>query len=42
MAIFEKRWFMCDLARQRSFVREEFALWLDALARLGYNGVGMY
>ena len=39
---FERRWFMCDYARQRSFVREEFSLWLDALARLGYNGIGIY
>lgn len=39
---FERRWFMCDYARQRSFVREEFLLLLDGLARLGYNGVGMY
>jgi len=40
--VFEKRWFMCDYARQRVFVREEFLLWLDALKRLGYNGIGMY
>lgn len=33
---------MCDFARQRSFVRKEFLLWLDALSRLGYNGVGLY
>jgi len=39
---FERRWFMCDYARQRAFVREEFILWLDALKRLGYNGIGMY
>lgn len=39
---FERRWFMCDYARQRSFVREEFSLLLDGLARLGYNGVGIY
>jgi len=39
---FERRWFMCDYARQRSFVREEFSLLLDGLARLGYNGVGLY
>ena len=25
---------MCDFARQRSFVRKEFLLWLDALSRL--------
>jgi len=41
-AAFERRWFMCDYARQRTFVREEFILWLDALKRLGYNGLGMY
>ena len=40
--IFTKSYFMCDLARQRSFVRGEFILWLDALSRLGYNGVGLY
>ena len=40
--VFERRYFMCDYARQRSFVREEFLLWLDALARLGYNGIGLY
>ena len=40
--IFERRWLMCDLARQRTFVREEMTLWLDALARLGYNGLGIY
>ncbi len=39
---FERRWFMCDYARQRSFVREAFSLFLDGLARLGYNGVGLY
>ena len=40
--LFQKRYFMCDFARQRSFVREEFLLWLDAFSRLGYNGVGLY
>lgn len=39
---FTRRYFMCDYARQRTFVREEFSLLLDGLARLGYNGVGMY
>ena len=39
---FTKRYFMCDFARQRSFARREFSLWLDALSRLGYNGVGLY
>ena len=40
--VFDRRWFMCDLARRRVFVRDEFILWLDALARLGYNGLGIY
>ncbi len=40
--VFDRRWFMCDYARLRTFVRDEFELWLDALARLGYNGLGMY
>lgn len=39
---FTKRYFMFDYARQRSFVRGEFLLCLDALSRLGYNGVGLY
>ncbi len=40
--VFDRRWFMCDLARQRVFVRDEFIMWLDGLARLGYNGLGIY
>ncbi len=40
--IFDRRWFMCDFARLRVFVREEFTLWLDAFQRLGYNGLGIY
>ncbi len=40
--IFDRRWFMCDYARLRVFVRDEFILWLDALQRLGYNGLGIY
>ena len=40
--LFTKRYFMFDYARQRSFVRSEFLLCLDALSRLGYNGVGLY
>ncbi len=40
--MFERRWFMCDFARLRLFCREEFSLWLDALVRLGYNGLGIY
>ena len=39
---FDRRWFMCDYARQRTFIRDEFVLWLDALQRLGYNGLGIY
>jgi len=41
-APFERKWFMCDYARQRVFIRDEFILWLDALKRLGYNGLGIY
>lgn len=40
--VFDHRYFMFDFARQRTFVREEFSLLLDGLARLGYNGVGIY
>ena len=40
--VFESRFLMCDYARQRTFVKEEFVLILDGLARLGYNGVGLY
>lgn len=39
---FERIWYMCDYARQRVFVREEFLLWLDKLKSLGYNGIGLY
>lgn len=39
---FDRRWFMYDLARQRTFVRDEFILWLDAFQRLGFNGLGLY
>ena len=39
---FERIWYMCDYARQRVFVREEFLLWLDKLQSLGYNGIGLY
>ncbi len=39
---FIHRYFMCDYARERSFVREEFSLLLEGLSRLGYNGVGLY
>ncbi len=40
--IFDRRWFMYDLARLHDFNREEFILWLDAFERLGYNGLGLY
>ncbi len=42
MKHFDRRWLMCDLARQRVFVKDEFTLWLDVLERLGYNGLGIY
>lgn len=40
--VFNRRWFMWDLARQRTFDRNEILDWLDGLQRLGYNGVGLY
>jgi hypothetical protein len=42
MPVFQRRWFMFDFARQRTFDREEFCLFLDGLHRLGYNGLGLY
>ena len=42
MAVFKRRWFMWDLARQRRFDREEFLLVINKLADLGYNGLGLY
>ena len=39
---FEKRWFMLDYARMRSFDRTEMTLLLDVLGRCGYNGIGLY
>lgn len=42
MPVFQRRWFMFDFARQRTFDREEFRLFLDGLHRLGYNGLGLY
>ena len=40
--VFEKRWFMTDFARLRTFERDEIILWLDKLSELGYNGLGVY
>ena len=40
--VFEKRWFMTDFARLRTFERDEIILWLDKLSELGYNGYGLY
>ncbi len=37
-----KRWFMLDLARERTFVREEFLMILDKLKDFHYNGLGLY
>ncbi len=42
MAVFKRRWFMWDFARQRRFDREEFLLVISKLADLGYNGLGLY
>ena len=42
MAVFKRRWFMWDLARQRRFDREEFLLVISKLRDLGYNGLGLY
>ncbi len=42
MAVFKRRWFMWDLARQRRFDRDEFTLVAEKLASLGYNGIGLY
>jgi len=40
--VFDKRWFMTDFARLRTFERDEIILWLDKLSELGYNGLGVY
>lgn len=40
--VFQRRWFMWDLARQRTFDRGEFLDFLDGLQRLNYNGLGLY
>ncbi|MBQ9768603.1 MAG: family 20 glycosylhydrolase [Clostridia bacterium] len=42
MAVFKRKWFMWDFARQRRFDREEFLLVINKLADLGYNGLGLY
>ena len=40
--IFQRRWMMCDIARERVFDRDEFILLLDTLQRLGFNGLCVY
>ena len=40
--IFQRRWMMCDVARERVFDRDEFLLLLDTLQRLGFNGLCVY
>ena len=40
--IFKRRWFMLDMARQRTFEKEEFLMILDILVKMGYNGIGLY
>jgi hypothetical protein len=42
MAIFKRRWFMWDVARQRRFDRKEFLMVATKLSELGYNGIGLY
>ena len=42
MAVFNRRWFMWDLARQRRFDRKEFLMVVSKLSELGYNGLGLY
>ncbi len=42
MAIFKRRWFMWDTARQRRFDRKEFIMVATKLSELGYNGIGLY
>ena len=42
MAVFQRRWFMWDLARQRRFDRDEFIMVTTKLKELGYNGIGLY
>lgn len=42
MAVFKRRWFMWDFARQRSFDREEFSMVATKLSEVGFNGIGLY
>ncbi len=42
MAVFKRRWFMWDFARQRRFDREEFIMVATKLSELGFNGIGLY
>ena len=42
MAVFKRRWFMWDFARQRSFDRKEFSMVATKLSELGFNGIGLY
>ena len=42
MAVFKRRWFMWDFARQRSFDRDEFSLVATKLSEVGFNGIGLY
>ena len=39
---FDRRWFMIDLAREKTFSKDEFTVLLDTLEKLGYNGIGVY
>jgi len=39
---YKKKWFQFDLARQRSFDREETEQLLEVLQKCGYNGIGLY
>ena len=42
MAVFKRRWFMWDFARQRRFDRGEFDIVATKLRDLGFNGIGLY
>lgn len=39
---YNKKWFMLDLASQRSFCRKEVEDLLCVLEKCGYNGIGLY
>ena len=39
---YKKKWFMLDLASQRSFCRKEVEDLLCVLEKCGYNGIGLY